>query len=202
MQSLPGFKRMADSLAVPVVHGPQVGALTDRSVGIWLRTWGEREVKIELSTDAHFAKTVHNQGRSLEKDEYTLTLYLAGLKPDTRYFYRIWVDGQLQPQKHTLRTSVPSGAARSFSLAFGGCAGYIPWHHPMWSTISSRRPQALFLLGDNVYIDYPEEPQVQQYCYYQRSRSRILSKCRPACLFLPFGMTMTLAITMTTAPRH
>lgn len=38
----------------------------------------------------------------------------------------------------------------------------------MWKTIADHAPVALFMLGDNVYIDDPEEPVTQRFCYYRR----------------------------------
>jgi alkaline phosphatase D len=38
----------------------------------------------------------------------------------------------------------------------------------MWNTIAARRPLALLMLGDNVYIDTPKVRATQRYCYYRR----------------------------------
>ncbi|MCH7657445.1 MAG: hypothetical protein IIB05_03870 [Bacteroidetes bacterium] len=38
----------------------------------------------------------------------------------------------------------------------------------MWDTLVTHQLDAFLLLGDNVYIDHPTKPEVQQYCYYRR----------------------------------
>ncbi len=38
----------------------------------------------------------------------------------------------------------------------------------MWDTIGGFAPDALLLLGDNVYIDDPESPVMQRYTYHRR----------------------------------
>ena len=38
----------------------------------------------------------------------------------------------------------------------------------MWTTIASIEPRALLLLGDNVYIDDPETPEMQRFHYFRR----------------------------------
>ena len=38
----------------------------------------------------------------------------------------------------------------------------------MWTTLSKHNFRAMFLLGDNVYIDTPHVRETQQYCYYRR----------------------------------
>jgi alkaline phosphatase D len=53
-------------------------------------------------------------------------------------------------------------------VVFGGGAGYVVKHRHMWDTIARRRPNALLMLGDNVYIDDPTHPVTQHYCYYRR----------------------------------
>ena len=90
---------------------------------------------------------------------------------------------QLAPTRHltsdvepsasdgTIRTFAPPGAASKFVIAFGGGAGYVPEHERMWNTIGSFDPDAILLLGDNVYIDDPESVVMQQYTY-QRRQSR------------------------------
>ena len=51
---------------------------------------------------------------------------------------------------------------------FGGGAGYVPENERVWNTIGSIDPRALLLLGDNVYIDDPETPEMQRFHYYRR----------------------------------
>jgi alkaline phosphatase D len=53
-------------------------------------------------------------------------------------------------------------------MVFGGGAGFTPKYERMWSTIESHRPDALFMLGDNVYIDDPTHSLTHHYCYYRR----------------------------------
>ena len=38
----------------------------------------------------------------------------------------------------------------------------------MWNTISDSKPDILLLLGDNIYSDAPQSPEMQHYCYYRR----------------------------------
>ena len=47
-------------------------------------------------------------------------------------------------------------------------SGYVPKWERMWDTIAGRKPDALLMLGDNVYIDAPKETLTTRYCYYRR----------------------------------
>ena len=61
------------------------------------------------------------------------------------------------------------GTPGTFTIAFGGCAGYTPANERMWDTIAGHTPHAFLILGDNVYIDLPEQPgPFHDYTYYQR----------------------------------
>ena len=44
----------------------------------------------------------------------------------------------------------------------------MPENERVWDTIRAIDPRALLLLGDNVYIDDPETPQMQRFHYYRR----------------------------------
>ena len=70
--------------------------------------------------------------------------------------------------KQQFRTLESKGKPTKFTLAFGGGAGFVPENERMWDTIGSFDPNAILLLGDNVYIDDPESVIMQQYTYHRR----------------------------------
>ncbi|WP_425421680.1 alkaline phosphatase D family protein [Phaeodactylibacter xiamenensis] len=165
---LPGFKALAEKYPTPLVHGPMVGKVTGNSATFWCRTDQPRKVQVEVSRDKSFRKVKSATGRTQSADGHTAELTVKGLKPGLSYFYRLSVDGQPTEGTYQFTTHPKAGKPGQFSVVFGGGAAYIPWQHYMWSTIQSHRPDALFMLGDNVYIDYPEQPYLQQYCYHRR----------------------------------
>ncbi|MHC4243935.1 MAG: alkaline phosphatase D family protein [Planctomycetota bacterium] len=73
-----------------------------------------------------------------------------------------------QPKRWSFRTFCTAEAKAKFQIGFGGGAGYTPWYERMWNTIAAHNPSAFLFLGDNIYIDNPTRPAVQQYCYYRR----------------------------------
>ncbi len=168
LRELPGFQQLREEHPTPLVHGPMAGNLTGHSATIWCRTDEPRQVEVEVSRDKDFDWVKAKSGQSDAEQENTIELTLKGLQPATHYYYRLKVDEKPEGGIHSFSTYHEAGQAGRFSVAFGGGAGYIPWYQQMWSTIHSRQPDALFLLGDNVYIDYPEYPEIQQYCYNRR----------------------------------
>ena len=79
-------------------------------------------------------------------------------------------DADTWPWERTLPdTSLKKDAPTDrFTIAFGGGAGFVPENERMWTTIGAIEPRALLLLGDNVYIDDPETPEMQRFHYYRR----------------------------------
>ena len=183
LEPLAATETFAARAALPehaIVHGPMLGAVTDTTARVWIRTAKATSFEVVATADGerHTAS-----GTTTADRDYTGTATLAGLSPDTAYSYQVLVDSdtppasrsqsQSQPQSrpptYTLRTSPPRGAPGTVTIAFGGCAGYTPANERMWDTIAAHNPQALLLLGDNVYIDLPEQPgPFHDYTYYQR----------------------------------
>ena len=175
-------KAMAPLLAGAsrLVHGPMVGSVTHTSARIWVRTAGRTTVTVDL-TPAGKSTTVE----ATKATDHTAVVELTGLKPDTEYRYVVkgegitdFAPGKTRPSFRThpapgkarpsFRTYPAPGAKASFTIAFGGGAGYTPWHEHMWTTIARRSPLSLLMLGDNVYIDCPTVPATQQNCYNRR----------------------------------
>lgn len=168
------FQEFAKGRAGALLHGPMLGDMTDTSVRIWLRTDTECEVRAIATPVAGLAEgetpVETKSARTRAEADYTATLRLEGLKPDTAYFYKIHVDGEamdLRPQP-SFTTFPVARTPATFRVVFGGGAGYTPRYERMWLTIRDLRPTALLLLGDNVYIDRPQQPSLQRYCYYRR----------------------------------
>lgn len=163
------FKSLAQKHGTELLHGPMLGCVTDSSAKFWVRTANEVPVQILIGTsrtaESPISSTIVKTAR--EKD-FTAVLAVRGLKPDTRYYYKLLVDGRIQPRQWAFRTFPATGTKSQFWIGFGGGAGFTPQHERMWDTITSYNLHAFLLLGDNVYIDNPTRQAVQQYCYYRR----------------------------------
>lgn len=170
----PEFKKLMGPLDHSVAHGPMLGCVSDSSIKIWVRTAGIRQVTV-IATEVGNPAVTHNSQTATSRDDtdHTAIVTLDHLEPNTTYTYRVGVsamDGS-QTLWHTgnrFTTIAPKGTPIKFRLAFGGGAGYVPQHEYMWNTIRSEKPNVLMLLGDNVYSDAPEMPEMQHYCYYRR----------------------------------
>lgn len=153
-------------------HGPMLGCISGSSVKVWVRTAGEQNVSVKATkvgaTDSVTSDTV----RSSVDSDHTAVVELKGLEPNTTYTYRVSTQrNDDEPQWNEggeFRTLVDRGQPIKFRIAFGGGAGFVPQYEYMWNTIRAENPNVLMLLGDNVYSDAPEMPEMQHYCYYRR----------------------------------
>ena len=173
------FKSLTSLQPFRLIHGPMLGCVTESSVKVWVRTFEEAQISVQLyacneqgdATDEIVATAV---GKSKPQNDYTAIIEFANLMPGTEYAYDVLVAGNsaIEGRLPRLRTYPASGRPACFQIAFGGGAGFFPQHERIWDTIASYRPDALFLLGDNVYIDLAEKPRgLHRYTYY-RHQSR------------------------------
>jgi alkaline phosphatase D len=167
----PSFASLATSLAQIPVHGPMLGDVTPSSAKVWVRTAAASQIEVIASTSPQLKPATSSaMAASSEDSDFTAVIQLDNLQPDTLYHYALVIDGgePITSPHQTFHTSTPAGTPASFTIAFGGCAGYVHYNERMWDTILDHSPRALLLLGDNVYIDDPESPEMNRYCYYQR----------------------------------
>lgn len=168
------MERLRTQYRQRLVHGPLVGAVRGDAAAFWVRTAEESTIEVvvtRVGDESHIRRSP--QVRSRAETDYTAVARIDGLRPKAEYRYDVWMDGALcaPDSKQTFRTLPAAGEASTFVIAFGGGAGYAPENERMWDTIQRYDPQAILLLGDNVYIDDPESLVMQQYTY-QRRQSR------------------------------
>jgi len=163
------FKTLAKKHSTELLHGPMLGCINDTSVKFWVRTANEVPVQVFVSNSGKMDPALSSAVVKTNKaKDFTAVVTVQGLKPDTRYYYKLLVDGNIEPRLWSFRTFPASGIKSRFWIGFGGGAGFTPQHERMWDTIATHNLPAFLLLGDNVYIDNPTRRAVQQYCYYRR----------------------------------
>ncbi|MHC4216669.1 MAG: alkaline phosphatase D family protein, partial [Planctomycetota bacterium] len=166
------FRRYAARYKIQLIHGPMLGCLTDTSAKFWLRTLNEVPVQVVASKSKDFSSPITSTVTLTSSIvDYTGVVEVKGLHPDTVYYYDVLFYGHstLASERPWFRTYPPSPSKARLSVAFGGGAKYTPANERMWDTIGSHSPQALLLLGDNVYIDFPQQfGDFHKYTYYRR----------------------------------
>jgi hypothetical protein len=161
---------MASSLNL----GPLLRYTGAHNATIWVETSGPREVEVAVNGSVHRSRTFKVEGH-----HYAL-VRITGLEPGSCYEYSVALDGEkVWPEEDdpfpppVIRTIAPNG---KLNLAFGSCRVAAP-HEPPYTlkrgltkghyerdalyalALEMRRkpqetwPDALFLLGDQIYAD-------------------------------------------------
>ncbi len=167
------FQQLVEEYRHRPVHGPMLGSMTDRSVCVWVRTAVETSVRVAVSRSADMTDPqVFGPIESRAEDDYTAAVPITGLQPQTEYHYTVLLgqeQSEVRADHQRFRTFPSRDQPALFRVAFGGGAGYDGTQRErMWDTVAAADPAAVLLMGDNVYIDDPESPDQQRYCYYQR----------------------------------
>ncbi|WP_419194903.1 alkaline phosphatase D family protein [Novipirellula herctigrandis] len=150
-----------------LLHGPMLGSITDTSAKFWVRTADELNVDVVVQTVSE-TKEFKGTGQTSKASDFTTTISVSGLSPDTQYQYEVLIDGQNVCPSAKFRTFPQQGNPCRVKIAFGGGAGFTPQYESMWKTLKSRDVNAMLLLGDNVYVDDPTHSGTWHYCYYRR----------------------------------
>jgi alkaline phosphatase D len=165
------FRKYRSKRRVELLHGPMLGSVTHEGARFWFRTASEKKVRVRVSASRAMTDAIETRAvRTRKERDFTAVAAVEGLRPDTRYFYEVRIQGKpvsIDPPP-SFRTFRPPGESGSLRVGFGGGAGYTPWNERMWDTLAEHDLPLFLMLGDNVYIDAPTVPETQRYCYYRR----------------------------------
>ena len=143
-----------------IMQGPMIGYTTPDSIGIWCRVNGPWEVQIQWSSTPDFAQSNLSSAQTADKQQdYILKFMIGGLEPNKDYYYKVLVDGHVDPyleaympfRTHT--SPAPEWTGR-FSVGFGSCARYqADQEQRIWLQVERAQPDLFFWTGDNIYGD-------------------------------------------------
>jgi alkaline phosphatase D len=161
-----------------VLQGPMLGAVTPTSIRIWVRVSNEFPVSVAVSESPQFDDTVVTPPvLARAEDDLTVTLLVSDLRPATRYYYRILVDGRrgkYTPDVPVLSfvTAPDPKTAAVFSVATGSCARFAEDpDQVVWRSVAAASPDFFIWLGDNIYGDSGQPSTLNG--EYQRQRDVI-----------------------------
>lgn len=164
------FKALHKKYGTNLIHGPMLGQVTDKKASFWVRTLEDDQIEIQcFEYDKPNAMISSSKVTNTKDADYTQTIEVNGLKSNTKYTYKVLVNGSEVTHLRNLHFTTYPLNGSNFSIGLGGGAGYTPQYEKMWNTIDSHQLNAMLLLGDNVYIDIPEMPGAfHDYTYYRR----------------------------------
>ena len=155
-----------------LLHGPMLSNVESSKAEFWLRTYKEQPVSVVAQEVGQEDTIKSSTFQTKSSNDYTATIDVTNLEPNTKYKYYILLNGEKFDKRWNFVTYPKKESPTKIKIGFGGGAGYTPYYKDMWNTLSSRNLSAFLFLGDNVYIDHPKYPFVQDYCYYRRQSSQ------------------------------
>ena len=164
---LPGLSLLSsmsnaqESLAEPrLLQGPMLGAVTPTSIRIWVRVGAEFDVSVSVSESPRFDNARFTPPVAARaEDDLTVTILVSDLRPATRYYYRVLVNGERGKYTpdvpvHSFLTAPDTKTAAVFSVATGSCARFPEDPDQMiWRSVAAADPDFFIWLGDNIYAD-------------------------------------------------
>jgi alkaline phosphatase D len=74
-----------------ITHGIASGDVTNQSAIVWSRVNDQpAQMNVEYDTNANFSNPLSKTAQANSTTDFTAQTKLDGLKPDTRYYYRVW----------------------------------------------------------------------------------------------------------------
>lgn len=155
--------------------GPLVGHVGPQEARVWIRGTAAVPWSVRIGETADLADAREIPGTALGDDSgETGILAIEGLKPETRYFYQVLLEGRPQQVAPlpSFVTAPPVGAAGRMRIAFGSCVGdTIAAAAPAWAELAARRDMGaenggfdlLLMLGDNHYGNTTETARLRTY---------------------------------------
>ena len=140
---------------------PMLGHVSSNDARLWIKTTEAVKWSVRVSERADLADARTIEGAALAAaSAFTGVALLTELKPATRYFYSVLLDGQPATSRPwpSFTTAPVEGAKGRVRFAFGSCVGKEPWlDAATWADLDARTPVDLvLLLGDNHYANSPE----------------------------------------------
>jgi alkaline phosphatase D len=158
-----------------ILGGPMLGSLAPDGVRVWVRTVKPAEIAVMVRIGDDERK--FGPVASTPAGDLTAVVEVKGLQPDTRYPYRVLMDGApvALPGEAVIHTAPDPGQPGRMKIAFGADfhkTGSL-WLPPLLDTVRKRGNSAMLLLGDIASLDRKNSVGLQRADYLLRDFSPV-----------------------------
>jgi alkaline phosphatase D len=166
-----------DATGLAITHGLASGDVTARNAVVWARASRAAAMQVEYDTDPAFRRPELRSGEATAESDFTATVLLDGLRPDTRYHYRVRFSATAEDgsslttdsQNGSFRTAPEADTSRGVSFVFAGNLGgqrycrRVEQGYPIFWAIRALGPDFFVANGDMVEADWdcPSTPPVE-----------------------------------------
>jgi alkaline phosphatase D len=155
--------------------GPMVGHTGPEEARIWAKASQAARLAVSIGTapDLSDARVVHGPALAADSD-FMGHVRIEGLKPQTKYFYSVVLDGERAMARPypSFSTAPAIGTPGKTRVAFSSCVGRSGFlTAAIWAEMSARtRFDLLLMLGDNHYAN-STAPEPQRAAYYDHRQT-------------------------------
>jgi len=149
--------------APDISHGPMLGAVTEHTAHIWVRTTVPADVTCALSEVGTTSEQLSQKVRTTLASDHTCTITFDKLKKETEYQYVVRV-GEAEHQA-TFTTLGPSLTEKGIRLAYGSCYDHadnkMKPGTSIFQEMASRKADLILFLGDFPYTARGERDEIR-----------------------------------------
>ena len=109
------------SVAQYITHGPVIGAVTDSSARIYLRSNISGLIYIEIDTDTSFSSSLTFSDSIRTDMDNSVIINLSGLNADTRYHMQFKINQQTDTATGSFFTFPAVNTIGNYTFVFGSC---------------------------------------------------------------------------------
>jgi len=147
--------------AQTITHGPFVGGVTSTSAKFYVRTTDSANVNVQLSRTTDFAPFIAGvPTQTAPERDSSAIIQATGLAPETKYYYRITVNGTPRGEVRSFMTFPAPGTVEPFTFTFGSCQQSGPqrfFSDPVYGRVYDQmvrdNPRFFLQIGDWTYPD-------------------------------------------------
>ncbi|MCB0754842.1 MAG: alkaline phosphatase D family protein [Flavobacteriales bacterium] len=145
------------STAQFITHGPVIGAVTDSSARMYLRTTiPNAQLTLELVADDPFSIPFKVSASPVPRNDSSVVLGIEQLSSNTEYHYRIFVNQKPDTIAGSFRTFPAVGEKGEFTFVTGSCQE--TENMKVFDVMPLHNPYFLMHTGDYTYPDYQIAP--------------------------------------------
>ncbi len=133
-----------------ITHGPVIGALTDTSARIYLRSSASAQIEIQLSGGTQSLKRIMAQ--TISRLDHAVIVPLIGLQPSTIYQLRFYVNGAEDSLRASFKTFPASGSRTPLVFTTGSCQE--SENMKTFDRMAEVKPDLFIHTGDFTYPSY------------------------------------------------
>lgn len=156
----------ATRAAVDATHGVASGDVSSTGALVWARASGTARMFVDVAANPGFRRARRlAAGTAQASNDFTVTFRVRGLRPATRYHYRVSFtelgrrQARSRPSAGTFKTAPAPDRKGVVRFAFSGDIGsgnycrHVEYGYPIFHYMGLREPDFFVSLGDTVYAD-------------------------------------------------